>query len=205
MPMTDTEVSVWRNYWRDLAKLHIWAYHEFASVTEELDLPKIRIADQREMVTSTTIETWRQVGRGRSPLPGWVMALPPMPIANPKDKNGALELINAMQPERYENSSDFIKNWLTYVTAATKSIEHWKHAGSIAGKLGLDSGVLYSEHDPDHLMLITQAIWTYASIRDEDESRNTALNAVAKEYDLPTELMQFEEEEEVVTDDDLAF
>ena len=157
------------------------------------------------MVTSTTIETWRQVGRGRSPLPGWVMALPPMPIANPKDKNGALELINAMQPERYENSSDFIKNWLTYVTAATKSIEHWKHAGSIAGKLGLDSGVLYSEHDPDHLMLITQAIWTYASIRDEDESRNTALNAVAKEYDLPTELMQFEEEEEVVTDDDLAF
>jgi len=196
MPMTEMEMKSWQAYWRDLAKLHVWAYHEFPKISEELGLPKIKPSDQREMTTSVTIETWRQMGRGQSPLVGWIVRQPPPPPPDLTTKNGALEGINQIDPAQFANAAEFVRRWLEMMVPSS-DLENWKHAGNIAKLLGLDSEVLFNEHDSDHLLLLTQAIWTYNSARIEDDlTRNEALELVADEYGLPKELMEFEPEDD---------
>ncbi len=197
--LSEVEMDAWKAYWRDIAKLHIWSYHEFADVTKELDLPKIKPTDQREMVTSITIETWRQMGKGRSPLPGWVVVEPPPPPPDLSTKEGALAAIDALVPGEEENATYFIKRWLSCVVGPVESLENWKHAANIAKLFGLDAEVLFTEHDTTHMLMLTQAIWTYAGARDEGLERNESLIMVAKEYGLPKELMDFEE---IVVDDE---
>ncbi len=118
------------------------------------------------------------------------------PTATSDSKDGSLELIGDMHPDNYQDDGKaLIKQWLVWTADAMQEIGSWRHAANICKLIGVDSTALVDDFDTTVLQVYTQAIWVYEGARTEGLERDDALNLVAKEYDLPTEVMQFESNE----------
>lgn len=120
---------------------------------------------------------------------------------DPKTKDGALTIISGMRPDQY-NGKTYISEWLKVLAEPDEHVGSWKHAANICKLFGLDTDVLLAEFDVDHMLVLTQAVWAYEACRQEGMNRNESLGFVAEEYGLPTELMDFEDEEESGGDDE---
>lgn len=130
----------------------------------------------------------------------WVLGKQ-VPTADTKE--GALALINELHPSQYPpNSKTLISDWLRYVAQPDENIKSWKHAANICKVLGLDRNVLLDEYDVDHMLMLTQAIWTYEAAKLELGNRNDALDIIVSEFGLPHELMKYEELDEEETEED---
>ena len=128
----------------------------------------------------------------------WVLAKPgekppePEKPLEPDTKDNALILVKRLHPDNYAKPEQaLIKDWLSYVATPADNIKSWKHAANIAKILGLDKKVIVNEFDVDHLVTLTKAIWLYEDAKNELDSRNGALDLVAKEHGLPKELMLY--------------
>jgi outer membrane biosynthesis protein TonB len=210
--MTDEEFETWKALWRDNAKCMVWAFAEMPNVVKALNLAAktVSAANQRELATSASIETWKQLGRGRSPLTGAQtieafaeelggVVTPDGTVKMPtgaETKDGALRLIDKLDLDNFARPETAIVDWLKYTAEPVESIKAWQHAGAIANLLGVDREVLIAEWDTLHLLNLTQAIWTYQGARDEGLTRLEAQELVATEHDIPLETMVTDEDDE---------
>lgn len=121
----------------------------------------------------------------------------PEEVLSAETKEGALEMINRLSPDNYNNPVLSLTNdWLAYTAEPHEKIGSWKHAANICKIFGLDKQVLIDDFDADNLLTYTQAIWEYEDHRQLGESRNETLEYIAEHYGIAPEQMLFEEEVE---------
>ncbi len=115
-----------------------------------------------------------------------------------KTREEALAMISELHPDKFPEGHEksTIIYWLKYTADPVEHIGAWVHAANICKVFGLDTDVLLDDFDVTVLMSYTQAIWDYADMRDDDQTRNEALEQIAEQYGVAPEQMQFEEEAE---------
>lgn len=127
----------------------------------------------------------------------WVLGKRPEPALEPTTMENAITLTKMLDPESYaEPVKHLIKDWLGYVAGPHEHINSWKHAANICKILGLSTEVIISDFDMEHLVRLTKAIWAYEDHKQDGMSRDDALRKVSEDFGLPSELMDFEEENE---------
>jgi hypothetical protein len=130
------------------------------------------------------------------PEPEPAKAKPSTDGMSAETREGALEMVNILDPENYNDPRTLITDWLKYTAEPHEHINSWKHAGNICNLLGLDQQVLIDDYDVNNLLTYTQAIWDYEDHRQQGEERNEILEYIAEQYGIAPEQMKFEVNED---------